>query len=444
MSIFYYTLFGDGLYFIPEIMKEGEKVITYIDEKGYKRLSDGIIDKRESLTTWMSEITKEDTVVFDYNTKNGVDICKKLKSKGITNIIGGTKFAYDLEHNRAFAMRMLAQNGVLIPDTFVINSNAEGVKFIKQNEGRYVYKPDGEDCASEETYVSENGKDMIDFINARPNQTFILQKFIEDAICEIGIECYFSKGKLVKGISHTIETKRYGVGKDGIGRGPNTGCMSSVCWFSDEEEQGKIFQKTWAKGLHVFEEQEYTGACDISGIIDKKGDFYALELTPRFGYSQDITLYRLLKMPISTFWKGLANGTITEISIDLTKYACSARGSIPPYPLEQRKPFEAQVKEIISDTVNTPVIWKPHADVKYHWIDVKKNKQGELITAGIDAIICEVTTTGKDLKITQDVVISAMDDIQLGGFYFREDMFVAAINQIPKLKSIGLFDNKNL
>jgi phosphoribosylamine-glycine ligase len=276
---------------------------------------------------------------------------------------------------------------------------------------------------------------MIDFIQARPDQEFILQKFVPDAICEIGIECYFSKGKLIN-ISHTIETKKFMPGN----LGPNTGCMSSISWFCKEDE---LFNLTWKKILHIFEAEKYTGACDISGIITKDGKFNVLECTSRFGYSQDIDLYGLLDMKISDMWIGLANGTLESFECDRRKFAGTARGSIPPYPVEVKKGFEKQVKDLIADTINTPVIFKQHDDCNIFWIDVKKNKKGELITAGIDAIICEVRSVDTDIMKLQDKVLSQLKDIKLGDFQYRNDCFKDAFEQIPQIIKMELVEGLN-
>ena len=438
-DIYFYSKYGDGLYFVTELMKEGKRVFTFIESKDYKHILDGMITKYESLTYWINSIKKDDIVVFDYNTKQGVDTYKKLKQRGINNIIGGSEFAYKLEHDREYAMRLLASNGILIPDTYPIKSNAEGITFIKSNEGKYVYKPNGENTGSAETYVARNGKDIIDFIQARPDQSFILQKFVPDAICEIGIEAYFSKGNLVNGISHTIETKKFMPGNKGC----NTGCMSSVSWF-DTEDNNELFDKTWKNILEVFKKEEYTGPCDISGIIDKLGDFYALELTPRFGYSQDINLYRLLEELISTFWESLATGKCTEIERNDSMFACTGRGSIPPYPLEPKKGLEQQTKDWFKDTENTPVIYEQNESCDYFLIDVKKNKKNEIVTAGINGIVCEIATKDTDIMKAQKRICKAMDGFLMGDFQFRIDMFDDAFKQIPKLKELGLFFNVNL
>ena len=440
-KIFYGSLYGDGLYFLPRIIKEGKQTLTYIDDKWYKKLYEGMIPKRASMTMWESEITKNDTVVFDYNFTKGVESYLRLKARGVHNIIGGSPFAYALEHDRAFCMRLFAQNGINIPETVVCKNNAQGITFIRKNEGKWVYKPNGEDTGSEETYCAETGKDMLDWIQSRPDQEFILQKFVEDGVCEVGISIYFSRGNPMNPPAHCIELKRYGTGN----WGQNTGCMSSVCWYDDDLYDNPTIKETWDKLFHIFKEEEFTGQCDISGIVTKDGTFYALEATPgRFGYSQDLGFYQLLTEPISMLWEYMARGDGVKIECDKTAYGFEARCSVPPYPLEQKKGFEKETQKLIFDSRNTPIVFKPHENITYDWVDVKKSKNSEMMTAGVDAIICEVGTKDKDILGAQKRVLAAMQDIKMGGLYCRTDPFEGAAKEIEILKKLGFWSNSHL
>ena len=439
--IYLASLYGDSIYFVPRIMKEGKKIYTHINDKFYKPLYEGIIQKYDRIETWEGMIKKDDIVVYDYNFKKGVESYLRLKKRGVNNIIGGSPFAFTLEHDRAFGIRLLAEAGVLVPDTIVCKNNAEGVAFVKKNEGKYVYKPNGEDTGSEETYMGTSGEDMIDYIQSREDQEFILQKTVEDVVCELGVSLYFAKGKPMNPPAHCIELKRYGSGD----KGQNTGCMSSVVWYDDSILDNPTIKATWEKMFPVFEKEQFTGQCDISGIITKDGKFFVLEWTPgRFGYSQDLAYYEIFNEPISAVWESMARGEAREMKVDHSAFGFKARCTIPPYPLEQRKGFEKEVQRLINDSRNTPIIFKKHPGVSYDWVDVKKGKDTEMQTAGCDAIICEVGCKDKDIMKAQEKVLAAMKDISLGSLYYRIDPFEGAMKEIEKLKKLGFWASSKL
>lgn len=440
MTFFLYSVFGDGLVFAPLLINEKAEVSTFIENAEFKRLYDGIIPKYESLGMWMSKITKDDIVVFDSNSDGTVAVEKKLRAKGITNIIGGSEFAHKLEHDRVFGMKLLAENGVNIPETYAFKNNAEGITFLKKNNGKYVYKPCGEGKASTQTYVGTTSEDMVSFIQKQPNQDYILQKFVEGGICELGVEMYFSKGNPLIAPSHTIELKKYGVGNTG----PNTGCMSSVTWF-DDEIGNPTTEQTWEHLFDVFKKEGYTGACDISGIVDKKGKFWALEFTPRFGFSQELALYQLLKEKISTFWEYLAKGWAIEIDRAPEYFGLCARVGVHPYPVESTDETKEAFKAIIkaNGIAGKPVVIKDHDNIDYNFMDIKTKDDG-LVMAGVHAILVELATRDKDLAKAEKRVWDAFKDIQVGDTYTRKDMFTDAIEQMPKLKSVGFWGSSKL
>ena len=432
MKFFLYSVYGDGLYFAPLLIAEGADCVSFIEDAEFKHLYDGVVPKYESLTMWMSKITKDDVVIFDANSDGTVETYKKLRARGITNIIGGTEFAHKLEHDRIFAMKLLAENGVLIPETYAIKNNAEGISFLKSNPGKYVYKPNGEGKSSAQTYVSTTAEDMIAFIQKQPNQEYILQKFVEDGICEVGCEMYFCKGKPLIAPAHCIETKKYGVGNTGV----NTGCMSSVTWF-DTEIGNPCTDQTWEHLFDVFAKEQYSGSCDLSGIVDKDGAFWALEFTPRFGYSQELALYQLLDEKISMLWEYIAKGKAVEIE-RLKGYGLCARVSVPPYPLESTDETKAEFKKFVAPLKDKPIVIDAHGDIDYNFMDMKM-KGKETVFAGIHAILVELATIDKDIEKAQERVWKAFKDIHIGDTYMRKDAFQDAIDQIPLLKKVGFW-----
>jgi phosphoribosylamine-glycine ligase len=433
-----FTTCGDSLPLVNILSSEGHKVNVFIQDSDCKKLYEGIATKFLSETMWANQIKKEDIVIFDSNSPQIVAMHDLLIKRGITNIIGGTEFAFKLESDRAFGMRLLAENGIKIPDTYIFKNKAEAVKYLKANEGKYVYKPSGDTQeGSAQTYVAVNGIDLIDFIEAQPERDFILQKFVENGVGEIGNELYFRKGEPIYPLSHTFETKKFMPGN----LGQNTGCMSSVTWWDNTDNaENDTFNQTWANLLAVFKKEQYTGACDISGIIDKDGIFWALELTPRFGYSQEWALWQITLMKIGEMLEKVSRGTIKEIKPDMDYYGFAMRLSIPPYPLESTKDNKKEYKKLIEFTNDTPIVVKEKPGITYHLMDVKAGKgkyQGKLLTAGVDGIVGELCCRDKSIENAQKRILEAAKDVLMGDLQYRNDCFSDAEKGIKEFQRVG-------
>ena len=431
---------GDALPLVNILSTEGHKVNVFIQDSDCKKLYEGIATKFLSETMWANQIKKDDIVIFDSNSPQIVSMCNMLKKRGITNIIGGSEFAYKLESDREFGMRLLAENGVKIPDTYVFKNRSEAVKFLKANEGKYVYKPSGDTQeGSAQTYVAVNGIDLIDFIEAQKERDFILQKFVENGVGEVGCELYFSKGNPIYPLSHTFETKKFMPGN----LGQNTGCMSSVTWWDNKPiAENETFQQTWANLLDVFKREGYTGACDISGIVDKDGIFWVLEFTPRFGYSQEWALWQITLDKIGEMLANVSRGTISEIKADIDYYGFAMRISIPPYPLESSKDNKQEFKKIIEFTNDTPVVIKEKPGITYHLMDVKAGKgkyQGKILTAGCDGIVGELCCRDKSIEKAQERILEAAENVLMGDLQYRIDAFSDAIKGIEEFKKVGFW-----
>ena len=76
-------------------------------------------------------------------------------------------------------------------------------------------------------------------------------------------------------------------------------------------------------------------------------------------------------------WDYMARGDGVTSECDKTAYGVEARCSVPPYPLEQKKGFEKETQKLIFDSRNTPIVFKPHENITYDWVDVKKGKNSK-------------------------------------------------------------------
>lgn len=437
MKFYIYSVFGDELPLACILESEGSEVVCTIQTPSYGNICEGILNKKDP-ESWEKEITPEDIIIFGSNTREGCEVADRLRERGCSKIIHGSDFGFKLEHDRAYGMQLLKDAGVKIPDTYAFKSNKDAIAFLLDNEGHYYYKPSKEDSASEDTYEGKTTADLIEFIRRQPEQDFIIQRYVEDGIAEVGCEVYFSGGNPMLAPSHTIETKRFGAGNTGS----NTGCMSSVSWFDDSFDNPTMDQ-TWKKLFSIFKEMNYQGACDLSGIVSKSGEFSALEFTTRFGYSQEWALFQCLNQSITSLMISIASGEGVEMERTPEYFGLCARTSFLPYPQEEKKGIEKEFRTIVSKTAGQEITYTEHEGINYYFIDVMQ-KDGKLMTAGADGIICEVATKDLGIMTGQERVHEACKDIHVGNLYWRTDMFEDAFSGIAKLKEAGFWGSSKL
>jgi phosphoribosylamine--glycine ligase len=253
---------------------------------------------------------------------------------------------------------------------------------------------------------------------------FILQDFVKGI--ELSTEVWFSRGRPVTPSNGTMEAKKFMAGDIG----PNTGCMGSVVWPYPVAEP-RIVQQTLKKLYAPLAAIEYSGPLDVNCIVDEKGQSYFLEFTARFGYSAIYALCEILEMPLSELLFKAADGDLDKMDLK-SEFGLAGTVAIPPYPLDPDDPQDVwEFKETAGKAIKG-------VPLGHSWfLDAEKGKKGELVTAGIEGLILNVTASGPQLSNAQKMLYERIEEVNLADKMYRNDLADRAMKQLPKLRAMN-------
>lgn len=322
MKYFFVSECADSVGLATHMQAEGHEVVYYIHDKNFKKIGDGIVKKVNTISEGVKDA---DYIIFD-TTKFG-QTADKLRQAG-KKVWGGCSFADKLEYDRMFAIELAKQCGLLVPQTVEFSNKQDAIKFLSTKEcPQYILKTNLD--VSSLTFIPESNEYLAKYIEAEPllnNTKIILQEFIDGV--EVSTNIFYSDGKRIPNPDWTIETKRFLPHNLGM----NTGCMTSLTGVYPIKEP-KLYQLTLKKLEYLFEKMKLNTCVDINTIIDKNGNPYFLEFTPRLGYNWLYAYILLLDISPAEFFAKLCENTLLEIPVR-HKVASCIRISIPPYPLE--------------------------------------------------------------------------------------------------------------
>ena len=418
---------GDGCGLAVRLRQEGNEVWIWFKDPQNKRQLDGIIPRVRSV----EEGTRKspDVIVFDMS-KMGT-MADKLRSQGHL-VVGGGEWHDKMELDRAFAMKLMDTFGIGVPNSYAFNNITDAIKFMLTHPKRLVFKP-SENKNTSYTYCGATQDDTIAFAAHIMNHIgvdgkCVLQEFVHGT--EISTEYWYSNGEPVPMPNGTCETKK--MGYDNVG--PSTGCATSLVWAYDRKEP-RIVQQSLKKMKEFLKRIRYTGPLDINGIV-RNGRFYALEFSPRFGYSAIYAYLRLLDEDFGAVLHRVASGDATPFKLK-SGFGFALRVSIPPYP------YWPEDKTLAKETYHETEGFLIGGVSKEDWqkrvvpLDVASAKAG-FVVAGYDGCICECTGYGESPFEAEKEAVDMFKKIQLPNKYARVgDGASIAYDRIQKLYNEG-------
>ncbi|MEM0465809.1 MAG: hypothetical protein QXW97_03885 [Candidatus Pacearchaeota archaeon] len=206
-----------------QIKKEGHDVKIYIADEGDKDVYDGFLDK---IDDWKKAIDTSDVIVFD-DIGFG-KIADNLRTQGKL-VIGGSVYTDKLEEDREFGQEEMKKVGMLILPHWDFSDFDSAIDFIKNNPGRYVFKPSGNTPSDSKGILflgqEEDGKDLIEILEqnkkawAKKIKKFQLQKMAVGV--EVAVGAFFNGEDFIYPINVNFEYKKLFPGDIG----PYTGEM---------------------------------------------------------------------------------------------------------------------------------------------------------------------------------------------------------------------------
>jgi len=418
------NLSGDLAY---TIKKEGHEVKYCVinPSEGDKDIGDGFYEK---VNDWEEYKDWADTIIFD-DVGFGI-IADKLREEG-KNVIGGTVYTDRLEMDREFGQNEMKRVGMLVLPHWDFEDFNSAISFIKNNPGRYVFKPSGNILSGQKGILflgqEEDGKDLIEILEQNKNvwekkiKKLQLQKMAVGV--EVAVGTFFNGKDFIYPINVNFEHKKLFPGDIGS----YTGEMGTLVYHSQSNE---IFKNTLLKMKNELIKSKYIGYIDINCIANGKG-IYPLEFTTRFGYPIISIQLEGITSPIGDFLFKLSKSESVELK---TKkgFQIGVVIAVPPFPYEDKNEsfIYKDLSILFKKTKNNHVFDGIHqGDVKI--IDNVWRVAGE------SGYVLVVTGSGNTVDEARRQVYSRIKNINLQNMYYRTDIGLKWYNDSDKLQTWG-------
>jgi phosphoribosylamine-glycine ligase len=219
---------------------------------------------------------------------------------------------------------------------------------------------------------------------------------------EMSVGAFYHEGKLIHNTLHSaIECERLMNDE----KGPKVGCMGSVVRFW-KNDSPKIYRLTLAKVERFLKQFKYSGILKCNCIISSKDKMpYFLGWVTHIGYTP--------------LYEGV--GKLSELNGHKPSYDWigTVKVSMPPFPYRINACPDIPLKLI---------------DSKHVWLHDVKMESDNLVTAGADGYICEVTGKSKSLGILEKEIYSLVEQMEIPDIQYRTDIFKSAQKKYKKLR----------
>jgi phosphoribosylamine--glycine ligase len=332
------------------------------------------------------------------------------------------------EDNREFGQEEMKRCGLTILPSFNFDNFDAAIDFLRNNPGRYVFKPSGGSAGNEKELLfigeEEDGRDIAEIMEhnkkiwAKKIKNFQLQKFMSGV--EVAVGGFFNGKKFLFPININFEHKKLFPGE----RGPFTGEMGTLMYWN---HAGALFESTLAKMESVLAESSYIGYFDINCIVNGR-NIYPLEITARFGYPTISIQMEGILDPMGEFLYRLASGEDFEIK---TKkgFQVGVVVAVPPFPFLS--------KEIFSIYQDLSILFKNPGSLEGIHIGDVKIIDGDFRLAGESGYALVVTGSGITVEEARKQVYNRIKNIRLQNMFYRVDIGTRWFSDSDKLQAWG-------
>ena len=401
------------------LCQEGHEVKYYIKFPEFQDVYDGFVEK---VQRWEDYKDWADVIFFNYIGYGR--IADALRKSG-KSVIGGSEYTDRLEKDREFGQQEMKNAGISVLSHSGFTDYESAITFIRENPGRYVFKPSGEEIPKRFLFIGEedSGNDLIEILShnqkawSRKIKKFQLQKYVYGV--EVAVGAFFNGKDFIYPINVNFEHKKLFPGDIG----PYTGEMGNLMFWS---EPNKIFKMTLERMKPALEASGYVGYIDINCIANNNG-IYPLEFTSRFGYPTiSIQLEGILNPP-SEWLMRLVRGESYELR---TKkgFQIGVIVAVPPFPYEDKRGFE-----IYKDS---SILFKKSNLEGIHLGDVKF-VDGDWRLGGESGYALVVTGSGTTVAEARKMAYNRIDNIMLQSKFYRTDIGLKWNTDSDKLQSWG-------
>ena len=402
-----------------KIKNEGHEVKCYI--KNTTDEYDGILEK---VTEWKPLVDWADVIIFD-DVGFGEE-ADKLRKNGKA-VIGGSVYTDRLEEDREFGQAEMKRLGLLTLPSWNFSNYDEALEFIKNNPGRYVYKPSGLSAGDSRGLLffgkEEDGRDLYEILSQNRKvlekkiKQFQLQKHV--AGVEVGASAFFNGEKFITPVLIAFEHKRLFPGE----LGEMTGEMGTSMFYC---EPNKLFKDTTGRMEEDLRKFGYVGYIDINCIVNGRG-IYPLEFTCRFGYPTISIQQEGVLSEWGEFLYNIANKKDYQLRTR-KGFQVGVVCVVPPFPYDEKRTIE-----IYKDL---SILFKKPSLEGIHLGDVKITDDAWRI-AGHSSYVLVVTGSGTTMEEARKQAYSRIDNIMLINMFYRTDIGASWGEDSDKLMTWG-------
>ena len=399
----------------------GHEVRVHMSDENSRDVMEGMIhftpDWHGELD-WVREAGDDGIIVFE--TATAGEHQDDLRRQGF-HVVGGSTLGDKLENERSFGQKILREHGLNTACTREFRSFDEGIAFLRQCRGRYVFKLNGANWSSTRNYVGQmdNAADMIALLTVTRDNwaideqpSFVLMDYV--AGVEIGVGAFFNGEQFLSPPNLDWEHKKFFPGDIG----ELTGEMGTVVTYRGAE---KLFDATLGKLARMLGESGYCGYINLNTIVNERG-VWPLELTCRFGYPGFAILDSLHDESWATILSSLVKRDRSGIQ---TKdgFSVGVVMTVPPFPYsdgydELGRGTPICFRDTITDTDRKSL----------HFGEVTL-RNGQLVTAGMVGYVMVVTGAGNTIEDARDAAYDRVDKVVIPNARYRRDIGLKLIER---------------
>jgi phosphoribosylamine---glycine ligase len=354
---------------------------------------------------WVREFGSNGVILFEAVGFGALQ--DQLRADGF-NVIGGSAFGDRLENDRAYALNLLASQGLNCPASAEFSDAAAALANLADQPRRCVFKL----CASAgETFVGnlDDGSDVAALLRVQPpepGQTFILMDHVQGI--ETGVGAYFNGHRFVRPACVDWEHKRFFAGD----MGELTGEMGTVATFTGVD---RLFAATLEPLEPLLRDAGHVGWVNLNTIINEEG-VWPLEFTCRFGYPGFAVLEPLQALD----WAALLKLVLSPTSESFPAHPGFSVGVVlttPPMPHSRKE---------IDTPVGLPVVLGKVERQHVHLGEVGEHN-GALLTSGLYGWTAVITGTGATIEQARDAAYANAAEVSAPNLRYRLDIGEALI-----------------
>lgn len=415
------------------LLQEGHEVRVFMSDENSAGVMAGMLgftDDWENELDWIRQAGAEGIVLFE--TASHGEIQDRLRREGF-NVVGGSALGDRLEGERDYGQKVLSEFGLKTARSTLFTSFDDAIAFVRKTRGRYVFKLNGSNWSSTQTYIGqmEKGDDMIALLSLTrdtwpdaDDTEFMLMDYVSGV--EVGVGAFFNGERFLSPANLDWEHKKFFPGDIG----ELTGEMGTVVTYRGAE---RMFDVTLARVAPMLKESGYCGYINLNTIVNEEG-IWPLEFTCRFGYPGFPILDSLHKERWGSIFAAMIARDRSTIDTH-GGYSVGVVLTVPPFPYSDGyqdlgKGMPICFRDSLSNSDRDAL----------HYGEVAM-ANGQLVTAGMIGYIMVVTGLGESVETAREEAYARVKKVVIPNYRYRDDIGVRFIDEDrARMRKLGLLD----